>query len=194
MAAGDIDKLKKDIVFEETIRGHTLTFHSTWGLFSPKEVDAGSRLLIENVDIDEDSTTLDIGCGYGAIGLFAAKMAPRGVVHMVDKDFVAVNYAKVNAQKNNLNNAKVYLSNGFSHVPEIQFDQIVSNIPAKAGKEFFWIILNDAKKHLKKGGKIYFVSIKGLKGFLKRNFKETFGNYKKVKHTSSHYLIMAEKK
>ena len=54
----ELDKLRQDIVFTETLRGHCLTFHSTWGLFNPKGVDAGSRLLLEHIEVSEDATCL----------------------------------------------------------------------------------------------------------------------------------------
>ena len=90
----ELAKLRQDIVFTETLRGHCLTFHSTWGLFNPKGVDAGSRLLLERIEVPEDATCLDLGCGCGTIGLTLARLAPRGRVHLVDRDFVAVDYAR----------------------------------------------------------------------------------------------------
>jgi 16S rRNA m(2)G 1207 methyltransferase (EC 2.1.1.52) len=71
----DINKLKEDIIFQNNIRGFDITLHSTWGLFSPREIDAGSRLLLEYIKVDEDDICLDLGCGYGVIGIVMAKMA-----------------------------------------------------------------------------------------------------------------------
>ncbi len=73
------------------------------------------------------------------------------------------------------------LSNAFSAVPDIKFDNIVSNLPANVGKEMLWIILHDAKAHLKDEGKLYIVTIAGLRRFIRRNFEEVFGNYQKIK-------------
>ncbi|MBI3385112.1 class I SAM-dependent methyltransferase [Candidatus Gottesmanbacteria bacterium] len=172
--------LKSDIVFQKNLRGFNFTFHSTWGLFSPKNIDEGTELLINNIDVKPDDVSLDLGCGYGAAGIVIAKLSPEGVVHMVDKDFVAIDYANKNIAVNNINNCKIYLSNGFSNVSDIKFDNIVCNVPAKTGKELYWIMMEDAKKHLKPEGKLYFVFISGLKEFFKRNFKEIFGNYTTV--------------
>src|SRR5258706_14931528 len=108
--------LRTDIVFTAKLRGHALTLHSTWGLFSHKQVDEGSGLLLDQLKIEPDASILDLGCGYGALGLTAAKLAPRGTVDLVDKDFVAVEYAERNAKLNGLNNARAYLSNGFDQV------------------------------------------------------------------------------
>jgi len=78
MASHDIARLKQDIVFSTELRGIPMTFHSTWGLFSPREVDEGSRLLIEQVEVRPHDDVLEIGCGYGPIGLTLAKLAPHG--------------------------------------------------------------------------------------------------------------------
>lgn len=130
----DIEKIRQDIVFDATLHGEACTFHSTWGLFSPTEIDEGSRLLIEHLTVRPDALSLDIGCGYGALGIPLAKLSPQGTVHMVDKDFVAVEYVKKNAALNRAPNCEIYLSNGFSKVPNIAFDLIVSNLPAKVGR------------------------------------------------------------
>ena len=190
----DIEKIKEDIIFKDTIRGLELTFHSTWGLFSPREVDAGSRLLIEFMEVNESDICLDMGCGYGVIGLSMAKLAPSGKVYMIDKDFVAVEYAKKNVIINRLTNCEVFLSNAFSHIPDdIRFDVIASNLPANVGKEMLYIILSDAKRYLKKGGRLYVVTIAGLREFIKRNFKEIFGNYEKVKQGREHAVHLGIK-
>ncbi len=185
------EQYKRDLVFETELRGHKLRFHSTWGLFSPEHVDEGSRLLIDYIDVSESDTTLDIGCGYGPIGITLAQESPRGTVHMVDKDFVAVEYAKRNIQLNNLANCEVYLSNGFSHVPSMQFDNIVSNLPAKVSNELFYILFMDAKRHLRPGGKFYVVTITGLRDYIKRSFSEIFGNYDKLKQGQKYTVAMA---
>ena len=190
----NIDKLKEDIIFEDNLRGFDLTLHSTWGLFSPRNVDSGSRLLIDFLDVKESDICLDLGCGYGTIGLVMAKLAPNGKVYMVDKDFVAVEYARKNAGINHLMNYETILSNAFSHVPDdLQFDVIAANLPANVGKEMLYIILSDAKKHLKKDGKLFVVTIAGLRQFIKRNFKEIFGNYDKVKQGREHAVHLGVK-
>lgn len=189
-----IEELRQDIVFSSGLREHTLTFHSTWGLFSPTAVDEGSRLLIEEMEIHPSDSILDIGCGYGAIGLFAAALAPQGTADLVDKDFVAVNYAKKNASANHLQNATPYLSNLLSHVaPDKKFDVILSNPPAQGGRELLSILLHDSKKHLNPNGRIYLVTVSGLKEFVKRNFNEVFGNYEKVRQGKAYTVARAKK-
>ncbi len=113
---------------------------------------------------------------------------------MVDKDFVAVELANFNAKLNNISNAKAYLSDAFLQIPDdIKFDKIISNIPAKVGREQLSIILYDALEALKPGGSITVVSINGLKDFIKNNFKSVFGNYKKLKQGQKYVVSQAIK-
>lgn len=178
----DVAALKRDIVFPATLRGRAFTFHSTWGLFSPTAIDEGTQLLVESLTVGSEDHAIDIGCGYGAIGCAIAAAAPRGKTHMVDRDFVAVEYAQKNAVVNGLGNCETYASNGFCHVPsDVTFDLVVANLPAKVGRELLWIILTDARAHLRPGGSMVVVTISGLREFIKRNFRDVFGNYEKVK-------------
>ncbi len=191
----DIDRylasLREDIVFTETLRDQRLTFHSTWGIFSPREIDSGTRLLLDYLEIKESDDCFDLGCGYGPIGVTMAKLAPKGRTLMADKDFVAVEYANKNAKANNLTNCEAILSNGFSQVGDRRFDVICSNVPAKVGKEMLHLLLHDAKRHLKPGGCIYAVTITGLRRFIERNFEEVFGNYEKLKQGKDYTVARA---
>ncbi len=186
-----VDVLSREVGFRAELRGMSLTFSATWGLFSPKAIDTGTRLLIEHLNVQEGDTCLDLGCGYGAIGITLAKCVQTATVYMVDKDFVAVDYARKNVKQNRLQNCHVLLSNGFSHLPDIQFDLIASNLPSNVGKELLQIFLDDAKQHLKPNGQLYVVTISGLRAFIKRNFLSTFGNYRKVKQRNTHTVTMA---
>jgi len=186
-----LDKLRQDIVFSETLCGHTLQFHTTWGLFSPKTVDEGSRLLLDHMDVNRDDDTLDLGCGYGPLGLTLAKLAPSGNSVLVDKDFVAVEYSKKNAELNQIKNTSIFLSNGFDQVGDTKFDLIVSNLPAKTGKELYYLYFYDALARLNPGGRFYVVTISGLRKFVARAFDEVFGNYKKVKQGKTYTVAMA---
>jgi len=190
----DTDKLKQDIVFETTLRGRRCVFHSTWGLFCPRNIDKGSEMLAAAVELGQADVTLDLGCGYGAIGVPLAMASPAGRVHMVDKDYVAVAYARKNVQANGLTNCQVYLSNAFSEVPaDVLLDNVVANLPAKVGKELLTIILCDARRYLRPGGRLWVVTITGLRKFIQRNFLEVFGNYDKVKQGQHYTAAVATK-
>lgn len=193
LSKSDIDKYRQDIHFDDILRGFPLSFTTSWGIFSPREIDEGTRLLLKYLDIPEDANCLDLGCGYGPIGLTMAKLAPSGQTLMVDKDFMAVEYANRNAKQNRISNATAQLSNAFQHIEPQQFDVVASNIPAKVGKEMLQIIIFDAYQHLAPGGQFYVVTINGLRDFMKRHFKETFGNYRKLKQGKNYTVALASR-
>ena len=189
-----LDEYRKDISFSASLNGVSLKFQSTWGIFSPREIDAGTDLLMKHIKINPDDDCFDLGCGYGPIGLSMAKLAPKGKTILVDKDFMAVEYSNKNAQLNQLSNATAMLSNGFQHIDrKLQFNVIASNVPAKVGKEMMSLMLHDAHHHLKEDGKLYLVTVNGLRQYMKRNLKEIFGNYKKVKQGKSYTIHLASK-
>lgn len=185
---------RQDICFEQTVLGKPFLFTSTWGIFSPEKLDEGSLMLLDYIDFCRDDTSIDLGCGYGVLGMTAARECPDGQHLLIDKDFVAVEYAKLNCQKNQLTNANVMLSNGFYHVDKSQkFSLVMSNLPAKASKEQHYLYLLDAYDAMRVGGRFYVVTINGLRDFMKRSFTEVFGNAKKVKQGKTYTVTMAMK-
>ncbi len=184
--------LRKDIEFTAELGGEPLRFRTTWGLFSPREIDEGTLLLADYLDIASADDCLDLGCGYGPIGMVMAKKAPKGRTLLVDKDFVAVEYANRNIALNGIANAEALLSNGFDQLPaDAHFDVIASNIPAKVGKELLTLWLHEGRKRLRPGGRLYVVTINGLRQFMKRNLTEVFGNYKKLKQGRTYTVALA---
>lgn len=189
-----LDKLRTDIQFTAELGGRNLILHSTWGLFSPREIDEGTLLLLRHLEVQPTDDCLDLGCGYGPIGLALAVLAPQGQTLMVDKDFVAVDYSNRNARRNGIGNARAQLSNGFNQVdPNLRFDLIASNAPAKVGKEMLSLLLHDALGRLRPGGRLYLVTINGLRQYMKRNLTEVFGNYDKLKQ-GAHYTVALARK
>lgn len=191
--AQEIPALRKDMLIKETLSGQPLQFKTTWGLFSPRSIDAGSIMLLKYLDIKSDDKCIDVGCGYGVLGITMAKLAPKGEVIMLDKDFVAVDYSNKNCSLNGTSHAHARLSNGLEAVTERHFDVIVSNIPAKVGNELLYIFLQDAYDRLAPGGTFTVVTITGLRDFMKRAFKEIFGNYKKHKQGPAYTVASATK-
>lgn len=189
-----IEQLKQDLHFTTQLRGHTLNFTTTWGIFSPREIDSGTDLLLKYCDIRSDEHILDLGCGYGPLGITLAKDAPQGSLTMVDKDFVAVDYAKRNMNANGIINGEVLLSNGLAQIAsDKRFTTVVSNIPAKVGKELMSIFLHDIHHHLEPGGQLVVVTINGLREYMKRTFNQQFGNYEKVKQGRDYTISRAIK-
>jgi len=191
-----IEGYRLDVQHEYQHEFTRIKLSAIWGLFSPREVDGGSDLLIKHLKLNPSKglKVLDLGCGYGTIGLYIAKANSSYTVDLVDKDFVAIDYSNRNARNNGLNNAKAFLSNGFDQIPKDQkYDLIVANLPAKAGKELLKIWLYDAHQHLNDGGQIQVVVVLGLKEFIKRNLVEQFNNYEKIAHSKSYYVAAATK-
>jgi 16S rRNA G1207 methylase RsmC len=190
----DLERLRQDIVFSDTLLGHPLNFHTTWGLFSPRAIDEGTRLLLEHLEVRPDDRAIDLGCGYGPLGLAIARSAPEGSCLMVDKDFVAVEYANGNARRNRIMNAQAMLSDGLRHVPEQTFTLAVSNLPAKTSKEHYYLFFHDIHDRLDPGGRFYVVVISGLRQFIARAFEEVFGNHRKIKQGKQYTVALAERR
>lgn len=183
----------EELIFTEELLGQELIFHTAYGLFSPKQIDEGTKLLLGQLHIRLGDHNLDFGCGYGAIGLTMAKLASQGKTHLVDKDFVAVEFAKKNAHVNEIANAEVYLSNVFSHVTKVDFNTIVSNIPGGIGKEVLTTFFSQAPDHLRTGGAIYVVCISGLKEFVKSHLLANFHNCDKLAQGKTYTVYKAVK-
>ena len=189
----NIDQYRKDMHIYNDLCDQSMQFATTWGLFSPKAIDEGSLLLLKYIQVNPDDDCLDIGCGYGPLGLTLAKLAPQGETTLIDKDFVAIEYTQKNIKLNKLNNCKALLSNGLNHIDNKNFNLIVSNIPAKVGNELLSLFLFDAYQHLEINGRIYVVTISGIRKYIERSFKEVFGNYKKIKQGKTYTVAMAIK-
>ena len=110
---------------------------------------------------------------------------------MVDKDFVAVEYARKNAALNRLKNVEIMLSNGLQHIPPQRFSLAVTNLPAKASKEHYYLFFHDIHARLEPGGRFYVVVISGLRSFIARAFREVFGNHTKIKQGRSYTVALA---
>ena len=190
----ELAHLRKPLTVEEDLCGHRMKFETTWGLFSPRAIDDGTKLLLKHMEVNPTDKCLDLGCGYGPMGLWMAKQAHQGHSTLIDTDFVAVDYSRRNVELNHLENVDVLLSNGFSHIPaDSRFDVIASNLPAKAGNELFYLYFYDALARMEPGGRFYVVVINGLRKYVARAFGEVFGNHKKIKQGASYTVAMAEK-
>ena len=144
-------------LIEENIKEKRYTFYTDAGVFSKKGIDFGSRLLIEHMDIPSHSQVLDVGCGYGVIGLAAAIDAAHGKAVMVDVNQRAVDLAIENAHRNQIDNVRIMRSNLFEALSDMKFSHILSNPPIRAGKQVVHQILEEAKSHLVDGGELWIV-------------------------------------
>ena len=153
-----------------------IRFRVSQDLFSSLQVDVGTQFLlraINDLDPGQFSKILDLGCGYGPIGLTLKKLNGMASVHMVDADALAVEYSRQNADLNCLSGVSVYGSLGYDDVRSHDFDLIASNIPAKAGQEVISHLLRDSVYYLRPGGLVVVVVIAPIERMVEEVLRNT---------------------
>lgn len=144
-------------------RGELLDFEVDHGIFSRKGLDRGTELLIENTVFQPHDHVLEIGCGWGAIAVAAAKSVPKGTVVLTDVNRRAVHMARRNLERNGVTNAEVRTGSLFEPVGEERFDVVVTNPPYRAGRPLIERLLGEAPAHLRPKGRFVMVG-KGSEG------------------------------
>nr|WP_204343432.1 class I SAM-dependent methyltransferase [Paenibacillus elgii] len=142
---------------EETLRGRSFVFWTDAGVFSKKGVDYGSKLLVQTMELSKQAKVLDVGCGYGPIGLAAAVAAEQGSVTMVDINERAIELAKRNAERNRIANVRILQSDLLAEVMDQTFDAVLTNPPIRAGKETVHRVFEQAHHVLAPGGALWVV-------------------------------------
>jgi len=176
------------------LRGKKYIFETKLGLFSSNDIDPGTRLLIENMPIDKTDVVLDLGCGYGPVGIVAADLAAKGRVYMVDVDIRAMKYSLINSKLNKVKNVIIKPSDGFEELFGLKFDVVLSNPPSHTHKETIHQFISDAKNYLNSHGELYFVVERRIKPMFKRQLQSVFENYKEVAVGPKHIVVFAYKK
>ena len=180
-AAHDIPELRVDLL------GEKMTFLTDAGVFSKKMVDFGSQLLLKCLEVNQGETVLDVGCGYGPLGLSLAKA--YGVqATMVDINNRALNLARQNAERNKVE-ATIFQSNIYEQVKG-KFDHVISNPPIRAGKQVVHEIIEKSKDFLGIGGDLTIV-IQKKQGApsAKSKMEDVFGNCEIVKKDKGYYIL-----
>jgi 16S rRNA (guanine1207-N2)-methyltransferase len=144
-------------------RGTLLSFQVDRGVFASSGVDPGTALLIEALDPAADARVLDLGCGWGPIGIAAARCALQGRVVMTEVNRRAALLARANLRRNRIENAEVRIGPNYDPVEGERFDLIATNPPYHAGKELILALLEGAPEHLAEGGRLLVVG-KGSQG------------------------------
>lgn len=176
-----------------TLRGNKLHFKSDSGVFSKNEVDFGSRLLIDTFQFPTaEGNLLDIGCGYGPIGLALAKCTETRNVDMIDVNERALELAKDNARVNNIVNVSIFKSNLYESIHEKQYAAILSNPPIRAGKKVVHQILEESNRYLKANGELWIVIQKkqGAPSAIAK-LQTLFDETEIVKKDKGYYIIKA---
>jgi 16S rRNA (guanine1207-N2)-methyltransferase len=176
----------------EQLRGFDLRFETQPGVFSYGELDTGTRLLIEAMRVSPTARVLDLGCGYGAIGIVAAKLASKGHVTLIDSDIRATRLAERNLVLNTVENAEVVLGDSFRDLPpKTRYDVIASNPPTHSGREVLDEMVAGAYKALKPRGQMFLVINRLLS--LRREVEQVFGNSEAVGREKGFVVIRAVK-
>jgi 16S rRNA (guanine1207-N2)-methyltransferase len=181
-------------VFSFTLRGNDLEFQSDSGVFSRSEVDFGSRVLIEKFTFPTvDGNILDVGCGYGPIGLSIAKDQPNRTVEMIDVNLRAIELAQENAKENKIENVKIYESSIYENVTG-EYAAILTNPPIRAGKDVVHGILKGSYEKLLSGGELWVVIQKkqGAPSALEL-LRTLYDEVEVVKKEKGYYIIKCKK-
>jgi len=171
-------------------RGYGLNFMTDAGVFSKGELDVGSRLLLDALPA-LSGDVLDLGCGWGAIGVAIAKANRQARVVMADVNHRAMGLAKENCQRNGVT-AEVIESDGMSAVLDRTFDVVVTNPPIRAGKQVIYQMFADAAKTLKPDGALYLVIRKqqGAESCVKY-LKTLYGTVEKLDKSGGFWVLKA---
>ena len=160
-------------------------------LFSPGNVDKGTFLMIQNAEVDLSDYILDLGCGYGVVGIYFAKiLSPQNVV-MSDIDAKAVEIAKKNAELNGVGDILIIKSDGFKDLPISGFTHIFSNPPYHADFSIPKHFIEKGFNRLALGGKMHMVTKR--KDWYKNKLTSIFGGVR-VLHQDGYYVFQAEKR
>lgn len=172
-----------------------LQLRTRHGLFSSKAIDEGTASLLHQLEsVPTQRRVLDLGCGYGALGLTLAARWPTAQIIMVDSDLRAVEVAAENAIANDLANATAHLSDGLRDAPPGPYDLVVSNLPAQAGNDALDLLLLDAHDALRDGGSLVVVAVNGLRRYLQRRMAYIFvGQVNKAHQGPRHTVLEAYK-
>lgn len=178
-----------------TLRDQSFTFTTGTGVFSKSGVDFGSRLLIETfTEPTIDGPFLDLGCGYGPIGISLASTHKNRSVIMTDINERAVYLTNQNIKENNIYNAKSFVSEGFGQVEEDKFAAIITNPPIRAGKKVVYPLIEESFERLRKSGVLWVVIQKkqGAPSFI-RFLKTLFPDVVVKERRKGYYIIRAIK-
>lgn len=192
-----INDLKLDHViksYDVQINGTSFRFLTDRGVFSRGALDFGTRLLLETVKLEEHiQTVVDMGCGYGPIGLCLAKTYPDKQVYLYDINQRALDLAKQNQNKNHIENVTIENSYLFKNV-SISADIILTNPPIRAGKKVIYKLYEEAYENLNEGGLLYVVIQKKQGAISSVNkMQQIFNNCEAINIKKGYWILLARK-
>lgn len=176
------------------LHGTRFEFVTASSVFSKKRLDTGTRLLIEAMSLPKEGVVLDLGCGYGAVGVAASRLNPELHVVMTDVNTRAVRLARINMVRNKATNAEVRLGHLYEPVRDLKFDCVLSNPPVSAGLSTVTDLIANAPTILSQKGSLQVVVRSKISGkTLPSVFESAFGNFSVLARQSGYRVLMAEK-
>lgn len=185
--------LSRPALLNIEFEGERLSFHTDAGVFSRTELDPGSALLIRTVG-PLSGRVVDMGCGWGAIGLFLARKNPDAQFLLAEINERAVELTRRNIEENHIANARVVQSDGFESAPG-EMDFFISNPPIRAGKQVIYGWFAEAHRRLTPGGALIIVIRKQQGAPSALTFlKEVFGQAEVAARDKGYWILRAQKK
>lgn len=181
-----------DYVKYKLSNGDTLNFVSKQSLFSPRNIDKGTLAMLQNITVSSEDKVLDLGCGYGFVGIYLAKEFGVNNITMCDIDENAVLYSKQNIEINDVDIKNIIVSDGFSNIKDNDFTLILSNPPYHTDFKIAKGFIENGHKSLVIGGKMVMV-VKRLLWY-KNKLTAVFGGVKVIAETDGYYILIAEKR
>ena len=166
-------------------------FHTLDTLFSYKHIDVGTIQMLEYTELRTDDKVLDLGCGYGVVGIWAARAIGTENIVMSDVNVNALEMAVENVNANSLGKIQIICSNGFENIPDRDFSLIMSNPPYHTDFSVAKAFIEESYTHLKIGGRLVMVTKRF--DWYKNKIQAVFGVVKWIE-SCGYYVFMAEKK
>ena len=184
----------KKRIIKYSINSHSFELNSDLGVFSKNELDPGSELLIKTaIKNNIKGDLLDVGCGYGPIGITLSCLCEISKVDFIDVNRRALNLTMENAKKYCKNSYNVFESNGFENVKDL-YDFILINPPIRAGKEVIFRMFEDSIKHLKNDGNLMIVIRKDQGApSAKTKLLSIFGNCETLDREKGYHILKCHK-
>ena len=171
--------------------GHRVTLETRAGLFSPEHIDRGTLAMLSHTEMKSGMRIMDLGCGYGVVGILAAKIVGEENVFMSDADPLAVEAARANAVRNGVGGVHLYLSNAFDSVDAGEFDLILSNPPYQTDFSVAKGFIEKGFNRLKIGGRLYMVTKR--RQWYKNKLISVFGGVE-IRETDGYFVFIAQRR
>ena len=175
----------------DSINGIELTFETDNSVFSPESFDKGTLAMLSTVEFSRDDKVLDLGCGYGLVGIYIAKLIGDSNVFMSDNDLKCVELTGKNAHINGVSKIRVIYSDGFKNFDDNDFTLILSNPPYHSDFSVAKHFIEKGFNRLQIGGKMIMVTKR--KSWYKKKFVSIFGGVK-IDEINGYFVFTAEKR